>query len=383
MEIMETTQQIIERCKNLISRPDRRKDYLLSIKDKYQGIIGYFSNYIPEEIIAAAGFCPMRIIGVFDTSKPTRHSLFNPVCSFAQDVFSATGSDGFSLLNSVVFPNSCDSLRVLAQMWEHNITQPPAICLLHPINADGNSIRYFTKELEKFAAKLQNLSGKNFSQDQLRRSIEKYNRTRSLLRELYGIRKNNDSLISGSDAIALMTAGLILDRDQYNQALESIVEEGKGNSCKDNSLKRIMIIGPLVDDYALLNKIEQFGAYIVYDDITNGTRYCGLDVGTEGDLYENIAKRYLSSGPSPTLNSDKRASSRSFGVLIDELDLDGIIFINQKFCEPHVHKYMEEVDILKNMGVNSLMLEVEHGRLAAEERDLLRIESFIEIAERS
>ena len=146
MEIMETTQQIIERCKDLISRPDHRKKYLLGIKEKYQGITGYFSNYIPEEIIAAAGFHPMRMIGVFNTLKTSRHSLFNPVCSFAQDVFSATGSDSFSLLNSIVFPNSCDSLRVLAQMWEHNIAQPPAICLLHPINADSNSIQYFTRE---------------------------------------------------------------------------------------------------------------------------------------------------------------------------------------------------------------------------------------------
>lgn len=380
---METTQQIIEQCKNLISQPDYRKDYLLSIKEKCQGTTGYFSNYIPEEIIAAAGLHPLRIIGIFDTSKPSRHSLFNPVCSFAQDVFSATGSDSFSLLNSIIFPNSCDSLRVLAQMWEHNIAQPPAICLLHPINADSNSIQYFARELEKFAAKLQNLSGNNFSQDQLKRSIEKYNQTRSLLRQLYDTRKNNDSFLNGSDAIALMTAGLIMDRDEYNQMLGTIVEEGKGNSCKDNSRKRIMIIGPLVDDYALLNKIEQFGAYIVYDDITNGTRYCSLNVETEGNLYENLAKRYLSSAPSPTLNSDKQASEQTFSNLIDELDLDGIIFINQKFCEPHVHKYLEEVDILKNMGVNSLMLEVEHGRLVAEERDLLRIESFIEIAERS
>jgi len=383
MKNMEITQQIIERCKKLISLPGYRKDYLLGIKGKYQGIIGCFSNYIPEEVIVAAGIHPLRIIGIFDTSKLSRHSIFNPVCSFAQDVFSATGSDDFSLLNSIVFPNSCDSLRVLAQMWEHNINQPPAICLLHPINADSNSIQYFTRELEKFAEKLQGLSGSNFSQDQLKQSIEKYNLTRSLLRELYDIRRNSDSFISGGDAIALMTAGLIMDRDEYNQMLTSIVEEGKGNSSKNNSLKRIMIIGPLVDDYTLLNKIEQFGAYIVYDDITNGTRYCGLDVETEGNLYENIAKRYLLSAPSPTLNSDKHANKCSFGYLIDELDLDGIIYINQKFCEPHVHKYLEEVEILKNMGVNSLMLEVEHGRLAAKERDLLRIESFIEIAERN
>ena len=60
----------------------------------------------------------------------------------------------------------------------------------------------------------------------------------------------------------------------------------------------------------------------------------------------------------------------------------GVIFINQKFCEPHVHNYLSKTDILKQMKINYLMLEIEHDRAELSERDLLRIESFVEIAGR-
>lgn len=110
---METIQQMIEKCKVLISNPDYRQEYLLKAKKNYQGISGYFSNYIPEEIIAAAGLYPLRIIGFNDTQKASCSVMFNPICSFVQDVFVAAHSGSYSFLSNIIFPNSCDSLRVL------------------------------------------------------------------------------------------------------------------------------------------------------------------------------------------------------------------------------------------------------------------------------
>jgi benzoyl-CoA reductase subunit C len=140
-----------------------------------------------------------------------------------------------------------------------------------------------------------------------------------------------------------------------------------------------MVMGPLVDNLELLETIEQLGASIVADDVTNGSRYFDLDVGLDGNLYENLAKRYLQSGPSPTINTDIHDDERFFRRRVADLNPDGIIFINQKFCEPHVHNYLAKLEILKQMKLNTLMLEVEHDRAVVSERDLLRIESFIEM----
>ncbi|MGA2094055.1 MAG: 2-hydroxyacyl-CoA dehydratase family protein, partial [Sedimentisphaerales bacterium] len=206
--------------------------------------------------------------------------------------------------------------------------------------------------------------------------------TRGLLRQLYDIRKTGNFL-KGADAVALMTAGLIMERDEYNAMLRQVINEGIKSSHADENLKRIMVMGPLMDNYALLEKIEQLGAVIIDDDITNGRRYCSRDVVTSGDLYENLAKRYLSADPSPTLNSSMKANQQAFQRQLDELDLQGVIYINQKFCEPHVHNYLAKLEVLKQRKKNILMLEIEHAGPGVSERDLLRIESFIEIAGKS
>ena len=192
---MPTIQHLLEKCKNLISKPDYRRAYLLDIPKKYHGITGYFSNYIPEEIIAAAGLYPLRIIGFWDTSKSSQRSLFNPVCSFVRDVFLAAGCGEFSLLRNIVFPNSCDSLKVLRQMWEYEIKKPKAYTLLHPINTDDSSVQYFTHQLKAFAAEMKKESGVDFTDAELKKTIDKYNQTRGLLRQLYAIRKTNTFLI--------------------------------------------------------------------------------------------------------------------------------------------------------------------------------------------
>lgn len=379
MENGKSLNQVIDRCKKLVSDPLVRRQYLLSIRRQGRPVAGYFSNYIPEEILAAAGFHPARIIGVFGDSNSPHRPLLNPVCSFVQDVFSAACAGEFSSMDVIVFPNSCDSLRVLREVWDYEIKTPPAYAVLHPVRNDRDAILYFADQLRIFAARLSQNTGIDCSQALLKNNIERYNQTRRLLRKLYDLRKTGEFLLKGSEVVALMTAGLILDRDQYNAILQQVIEIGSQKQSGGKHRKTMMIIGPLVDHDLLLKKIEEFGVCLITEDITNGARYCDRDVETQGDLYENIAERYLLAGPSPTMNAASPLHEDAFASKVRSLNLDGVIFINQKFCEPHVHNYLAKMNILKQLRISCLMLEVDHGRLDVSERDALRIESFIEM----
>ncbi|MEO2046827.1 MAG: 2-hydroxyacyl-CoA dehydratase family protein, partial [Pirellulales bacterium] len=218
--------------------------------------------------------------------------------------------------------------------------------LLHPIKSDGNAIEYFAREIRRLSERLRNDYGASNSNADLKITIERYNQTRRLLRQLYKIRNTNDSFLKGSDTVALMTAGLLMDRDEYNSILNQIVKEGILTKPKRTIAKRLMVVGPLLDNFAILNQIEDLGAYIAYDSTINGSRYFDLDVETEGDLYINLAKRYLLSEPSPTLASDQPKEDYLNRLIVD-YELHGIIYINQKFCEPHIHNYLFVADLLK------------------------------------
>jgi len=374
------TAEILKRCKCLVSQPDCRATYLRDVQSRTRGISGYLSNYVPEEIVAAAGFHPLRIIGRYETSRPHGQSLYSPVCAFARDMFAAAGSGAFSFLRHVIFPNSCDSLRVLQQMWETSPAQPPVHVLLHPIRADDHSVRYFARQIEVLADTLRSQSGVRYTDSGLADQIRRYNQTRQMLRQLYAESDGEAPFLKGSDRIALVTAAMIMDRDEYNRMLRQIAAESQCDaSVGREGGKRIMVVGPLVDHLELLETIEGCGASIVADDVTNGSRYFELDVVLDGDLYENLARRYLHSGSSPTMNSSIYDHEGLFRERIRRLGPDGVVFIHQKFCDPHVHNYLAKREVLREMKVHALMLEVEHDRAAVSERDLLRIESFLEM----
>jgi benzoyl-CoA reductase subunit C len=378
---MTTTRHILDRCRHLVRDPEFRRAYLEEIRPRCRGIVGCFSNYIPEEILAAAGFHPLRVIGALTASVPPRR-LFNPVCSFAQDAYAAACTGEFSVMSRIVFPNSCDSLKVLYQVWSGNTQLPPAVALLHPVSAAADAVSYFARRLREFSARMQREPGRRFTDDDLISTIKQYNQIRSLLRQLYALRKHSGSCLSGADAVALMTAGLMMDRNEYRTIVRQVIDDVQRKVCTDAPSKRMMLIGPLVDNIALLDAIESLGACIVYEDITNGARYCDGDVSVEGDVYENLARRYLTAGPSPTLVGDIENEEHKFSQRVAELEVDGVICINQKFCEPHVHNYLSKADILRQMNINVLMIEVEHNHSDISQRDVLRIESFVEVAKR-
>lgn len=380
---MASTEQILTHCRKLVTELGYRKEYLAGLKGRCHGIAGYFSNYIPQEVIAAAGFHPLRIIGSFEVGATHQHALFNPVCSFVQDVYAAARSGEFSVLDKIIFPNSCDSLKLLRQMWDDEIKPPPAFTLLHPVRIDDASIQYFAEQIRQFAGVMKETGGVNFTEADLCREIRHYNETRGLLRRLYQIRKTDNTFLTGSDTVALVTAGLIMDRQEYRRLLEAIVQRSQQQPSQvQGGLKNLMIIGPLVDNIELLKQIEQQGACIIDDDITNGSRYFDGDVQTQGDPYTCLAERYLHAAPSPTLYTDPNAELQAFKDRVAELNPDDVLFIIQKFCEPHIHNYLSKAEVLRQMNIPVLMLEVEHGRDNPVPADLLRIESFLEMSSR-
>jgi benzoyl-CoA reductase/2-hydroxyglutaryl-CoA dehydratase subunit BcrC/BadD/HgdB len=359
--------------------PDCRTAYLQECKSKYAGLVGFFSNYIPQEVIAAAGFHPLRIIGTFGPSAAHPHAMVNPVCSFVQDVWAAARDGAFSQLDHLIFPNSCDSLKLLAQQWNDEIAVPPAFTLLHPVRADAGSVAYGAEQIRYLAEYLKQAGGRDFTEADLYREIDHDNTVRCLQRRLYAIGKNYPTLLAGSDRIAVITAGSILDRHTYVQLLEQVVAEAESRSCPPSDAKKLLLIGPLVDDLELLTQIERRGVCLIDDDITNGSRSLDRDVETQGDPYVNLAERYLRAAPSPTLYTDPETGRQAFEKRIRTLKPDGVLFIIQKFCEPHIHNYLSKKEILTDLGMYTLMLEIEHNSTGMTERDLLRLESYLEV----
>lgn len=370
---MNTIQHNLEHCRKLIAEPSYRRDYLRSIANRKGGVVAYFSNYIPAELISAAGFHPLRILGRFAAGDG--QPLPQPVCSFVQDVFAAARAGEFADLRGVIFPNSCDALKVLQQNWDSS-RWPAVWSLRHPINTDASAVQYLAEQLKTLGGRLQSASCVAVSNERLTQMIVEYNELRDLCRKLYLLRQAGELTLDYADVLAVTTASLIMERSECTAMLLQLL---KSCRCapKAPGSKRILIAGPLMDHLALACQLEQLGAFIVSDDVTNGWRSCDRQTSIGGDPYANLARQILESHPSPTLYSP--LADAAFLEHAAQANVKGVIFINQKFCEPHVHSYVARSGGLQKLNIKTLLIELEHGRPDAQEHDRLRIESFLEL----
>ncbi|MDY7038401.1 MAG: 2-hydroxyacyl-CoA dehydratase, partial [Thermodesulfobacteriota bacterium] len=218
---------------------------------------------------------------------------------------------------------------------------------------------YLKGQLKIFKKQIEEWIGKEISDDDLRRGIEIVDRSRSLMRDVYETRKANDPPISGLDSMYMVVASQITDKVEFNQILEeTLAKELPDRKAKDDSGIRLMMIGSEDDDVKFLEMIESIGASIVIDDHCTGSRYFwNVTDESNEDPMTAIANRYISRPPCPAKDLPARNRIPHLIGLARDWDVAGIIFIQQKFCDPHE---LDKVPIIKGLekaGFPTLFLE--------------------------
>ena len=71
-----------------------------------------------------------------------------------------------------------------------------------------SSFEFFEKELRVFGSTLEELTGEKLTQDRLRHAIKLHNINRSLIRDLYSLRRQHPPLISGTEMTKLLVSGM-------------------------------------------------------------------------------------------------------------------------------------------------------------------------------
>lgn len=376
---MTELEERLQRCEKLISDPLYRRSYLESAKSRGRaGLAGYFSNFIPCEILTALGLHPTRIIGRLSENQPPQVPMSGPLCAFVRDSLAAAQSGGLDYFDLVVFPHTCDALKVLLARW------PAALAgkveaLAQPVKTGDTAVEYFAAELSRFSAKLSSRFGRRLLPDDLRKAISDRNQTRGLLRKLYARHASEPRGLPMSRLIAVVTAGYIMESEIYNALLRDL-DAPFAAPAAGKPYKRIIIAGPLMADIKFLREIEAMGAVIVHDELSNGSRSVLEDVGTEGDPYRNLANAYLKSARSPTLD----CGSRCQDIVLSETEkcsAGGVLYLVQASCEPHIFGYLESYRQLKARNIRCQLVEVDNAVSGMDDRQRLKIESFLTTVE--
>lgn len=357
---------------------ERRLDIVKEQKEKnYCFVIGTFCSYAPVEILHSFGIIPVRIWGESENLHKADALLQTFICPPARHLM-ALGLEGhYGFLDGIVHCYSCDAVCGLYNIWVRNLRPRFSHLISLPYMSINEALSYTIAEFGIFIDKLESFTNKKFSPESLKRSITLYNEARSLMREVYHLKKSG-LWVSYADICAMNIYCQTLPVEMFLPELRKYVKTIKEEKRRSRKKLKILISGSIISDTSLMDFIEEVGGDIVADDACIGLRTL-RDVIPEGDPLQSLVEYYLTV---PRCASRADFPSRKAHLLetLTDFDIDAVIFIHQKFCDPHLSDHPFLKKILDEAKIPHMQFELEGDGFTGSVRT--RIESFFEMLER-
>lgn len=360
---------------------DNRHEYAKDWKDKTGGkVLGYFCTYVPEEVLYAAGILPVRILGSHEPQDLTEPHIFAMFCPFCRDCL-AQGLEGrFDYLDGIMIAQSCLHVRQAYTSWELHVPVDWSYYLPMPSHVQSpRAVPFMVGELKAFKEAIEEWTGNEITDDDLRRGIEIMNRNRQLMKEVYELRKQAEPPLSGLESMYMVVCSQMVDKEEHSRMVEDSLKELENRGLGRPVGQRLMILGSEDDDHEFIEMVESCGSTFVIDDHCTGTRYFWDDVVLDGDPLTAIAERYVNRVPCPSKDWPVRSRTPHILSLAKDWDVSGAVLLQQKFCDPHELDIPAIKEALEDEGLTTLFLELDVTVPVGQFKT--RVEAFLEILE--
>ncbi len=368
------------------NRHEYQKEYKKRTGKK---IVGYFCTYAPEEIFYAFDVLPVRILGSHEPQDVTEPHIFGMFCPFCRDVLAQGIKGKYDYLDGIMISQSCLHLRQAFTSWELHKNPGWSYFLPMPNHVQSKrAVPFLVEEYKLLIEKLEELTGKKITDDDLRRGIQIMNKVRRVMKEIYEFRKQPNPPITGAEAMYMVCAQFFVDAQEFTEVAEKVKEELKTRQLSRDPGKRIMLIGSENDDIEYIKMIETLGdcesvgCTVVIEEHCTTTRSFWDEVDenlSSTDPLRAIAERYVYRTPCPSKDWPNRGRLDTILNFGKEYNVDGAIVIQQKFCDPHESDIPFVRKHLENNGIPTYFLEfdvtVAAGPFA------IRTEAFLETLE--
>jgi benzoyl-CoA reductase subunit C len=373
---VEPLDQVLALCRDCIE--DAKFDTVRRWREAGGKVVGHFQVYFPEEIAHAAGLLPVKIRGAQIETQQADSRFGSYLCSIVRTSLELALSDRLKL-DLFVTPPICDAARNLAGIWARNFSYPAQILYLPQNPNSAHAAAYLRGEYARLKGVIEAVSGKRVADDDLRHSIAIFNRNRSLIRELYAIKRDAPWLLSVEDAYALVGVGGLIPREEHNQLLAAQIPRIRARSARPQDKIRVVFEGGFCEQPPLeMLRVIGESCYIVDDDLLIGLRWIEQDVSLEGDPLANLAEAYLElSSYSPVQHDLRKPKERMLLERIRRARADAVILTAAKMCEPGLDEQVTYTKTLDAAGIPHLVSEFEE-KMTSFDNLQMQLETFAE-----
>jgi len=310
------------------------RGYLTDIHQKSgKKFMGVMHPVIPQELLHAAGLHSFRLFPFpGEPITAARANLHADTSSMFRAIWDQVLKERYPFMDGVVLSESCETVTYFARGWKYNRPDDFVATIAGVrFSKTQNAVNFFCKELEALARTVEKLSGTSISADSLSHAISVYNKNRQLIRSIYELRKSKSPPLSGVETLKTVMVSHIMDKEENNILLKTLLEELKNRGVRPKPIARLMVSGPCITDFRLLETFEASGALVVADDTNFGSRSFFYTVDNAQNQFMALAKAY-DMVPCPFSISAKNRLAY-INKMAAEYKVDGVVFAIEKACE--------------------------------------------------
>ena len=327
-------EELFREINELIGTPSNR--HVDEWKAAGKPVIGYFCQYMPPELILAAGALPLRMRGV--GSEDSSHAdayLSGHVCTYVRHTINLVLEGYYDVLDGEISLNSCDHVRRCADVLRKKTSIAFHGFISVPRNPRESLYGYFKNELQKLLAEMRDHFGTRITDDDLRAAIAGMNENRRRLYLLKALRREDQPKLSGAEALAAHIASQVLPPTVFAEVADRLIEALNDRPDLTSPRGRLILIGAELDEPEYVEAIESQGALVVADMLCFGERSV-LDLLDENsaDPLDAIARAYFFRPSCARMIGDFPNRWENLKQLATAVRADGIVFEKIVFCDP-------------------------------------------------
>ncbi|MFC1733557.1 2-hydroxyacyl-CoA dehydratase, partial [candidate division KSB1 bacterium] len=307
-------------------------------------VIGSTCIHVPEELIYATGFIPLRLCnGSYSFDQAGTEFLPAKSCPVVRSILGSIKTGYFPLgakPELIVIPTSCDQKKKIIEV--NNVKNEIFYNLEIPPTKEGDEAKlYWYGSVKKFRNKLQEVTGNRITKQNLKDAILLVADAQKEARRFFHLRKGNP-VIWGTEAILIINTYFFDEIHNWTRKL-SILNSELGKKIVDkkfivsNIAPRIILTGSpsMFPGIKLPLLIEQLGGIIVMDEFCSSSRFLydtvAVDEWNMYDMLPAIADRYFKPSTCPhfTPNIDRIRNLLKF---VKEYNADGIVYQSYAGC---------------------------------------------------
>jgi benzoyl-CoA reductase subunit C len=241
----------------------RHKEIAREEKEKSGRLVfGTLCSYVPVEILHAFDILPVRLWG--NGKNPERADALLPtyICPPARNIMAMGLAGDYDFLDGVIHSYTCDATCGLFNIWCRNLKPAFSFMLSPPYMNTDEAVAYCIAEFKALITAIEGFTGKRFSAERLRKSIDLYNAARERIGAIYRANQNG-AAVRYLDLYQMNLALQVLPIERVLPFYDAYLSNIKQLTPRKNGKHRIMISGSVVSKHSAERSLRTTPAWAI------------------------------------------------------------------------------------------------------------------------